>query len=206
MRNDWFRNTSWSPEIAQAFDAKLHRAREKRQYLRIQATILARTHPEVALELLDRYFVLPINSDRSQALVVRATALLALGRVDESLDALSAALAREIEFPTALTQAYLEFPSLIATRALRPRYPEALQVLEAHAARPLFPLEHFRWHAARALIAADTHDPATARTHAVKALEAATRPTSGFSRHPDLGLVTPDYDTLIRRLKKLGAL
>ena len=71
----------------QAFDEKLRRARRKEQYLRIQACTLARSHPEVALKLLDRYFELQDDFDHAQAHVDRATALLALGRVGEALAA-----------------------------------------------------------------------------------------------------------------------
>jgi len=56
MSADWFRNTTWDDAIEQAFDEKLRRARKKEQYLRLQAFIMDRSHPEVALKLLDRYF------------------------------------------------------------------------------------------------------------------------------------------------------
>jgi len=47
MSDDWFRNTTWDDAIERAFDEKLRRARMKEQYLRIQASTLARSHPEV---------------------------------------------------------------------------------------------------------------------------------------------------------------
>ena len=87
MSADWFRNTTWDGIIERAFDEKLRRARRKEQYLRIQACTLARSHPEVALKLLDRYFELQDDFDHAQAHVDRATALLALGRVGEALAA-----------------------------------------------------------------------------------------------------------------------
>jgi hypothetical protein len=55
-QRDWFRNTSWDAKIENAFSKKLARARGKRQYLRIQASILASRCPEVALRLLDDGF------------------------------------------------------------------------------------------------------------------------------------------------------
>ena len=55
----WYRNTTWTPEIAARFEQKLRRAREKADYLRIQATYLTRAYPEVALELVDRYLAIP---------------------------------------------------------------------------------------------------------------------------------------------------
>src|SRR5262245_14257718 len=91
---DWFRNTRWNASIEQAFDDKLRRARRKEQYLRIQASMLARSHPDAALALLARYFELPNDFDHAQAHVDRATAYLALGRVADAVGAYEAALER----------------------------------------------------------------------------------------------------------------
>jgi hypothetical protein len=85
MSDEWFRNTPWDVTIAAHFEEKLRNARRKEQYLRIQASVLAETHPESALQLLDRYFALPDDFDHTQAHVDRATALIALGRIDEAL-------------------------------------------------------------------------------------------------------------------------
>src|SRR5580693_8248935 len=99
MRDDWYRNTTWNDTVERAFNEKLNRARRKESYLRIQACSLARSHPDVALRLLDRYFTLKDDFDHAQAFVDRATALLALGRVNEAIESYNAALAREAEFP-----------------------------------------------------------------------------------------------------------
>ncbi len=94
---DWFRNTSWDPEIENAFFKKLARARDKCQYLRIQASTLASRCPEVALRLLDKYFALGEHFDIAQAHVDRATAFLHLNQLDSAILAYEAALAREGE-------------------------------------------------------------------------------------------------------------
>lgn len=200
---DWFRNTTWNEAIEQDFNEKLQRAKRREQYLRIQACTLVRSHPEVALKLLEQYFLLKDKFDHAQAHVDRASALLALGRVNEALKSYTAALARESEFPTVLTQAYLDLPYLIATRSIREQYEYALQILEKHKARLTFPVDHFRWHAACALISADGHDAVGAKAHAQYALDAADLEHSGFRYHPSIGLVTEQYDILIQRLISL---
>jgi hypothetical protein len=84
-----------------------------------------------------------------------------------------------------------------------------MQILEKYKTRlesPMtFPVDHFRWHAACALIAADTHNAATAKAHAQSALEAAALDHSGFRYHPTVGLVTNQYDDLVQKLKNYCA-
>jgi tetratricopeptide (TPR) repeat protein len=205
MTSEWFRNTTWNESVERAFDEKLLRARRKEQYLRIQACTLARSHPEVALTLLDRYFELPDDFDHAQAHCDRATALTRLGRISEGIASYEAALAREATFPNLKTAAYLNLPYLIATHEIREQYDRALELLQAHEARLMFPVDRFLWHAARALIAADTYEPAVARVHAEKALEAAACEHSGFRHHPSVGLVTAEYDSVIEKLEAYRA-
>lgn len=205
MSADWFRNTTWDDAIERAFDEKLRRARRKEQYLRIQACTLACSHPEVALKLLDRYFDLPDDFDHAQAHVDRATALIALGRVDEALAAYEAALTREAVFPNLQTQAYLDLPYIVATRGIRDQYRRALELLCGHESRLMFPVDRFRWHAAHALIAFATGEAGAAHNHAKRALEAASRDHSGFRYHPSVGLVTPQFEAVVKKLKVLCA-
>jgi len=205
MSVEWFRNTTWNDSIEQMFNEKLHRARRKEQYLRIQACILAHSHPEVALKLLDRYFSLKDDFDHAQAHVDRATALLALGRVDEAIGSYESALAREAEFPNLKTEAYIDLAYLIATNGIRAKYEDAMQLLEKHKARLMFPVDHFRWHAAWAMIAADGHDTHRAKAHARHALDAAAREHSGFRYQNAVGLVTNRYDDVVKRLEEYYA-
>jgi len=205
MSADWFRNTTWDDAIERAFDEKLRRARRKEQYLRIQASTLARSNPDVALKLLDRYFELDDDFDHAQAHVDRATALLALGRVDCALAAYEAALAREAAFPNLQTQAYLDLPYIVATRGVRDQYGRALELLRRHESRLMFPVDHFRWHAAHALIVGATGEAGAVRSHAQRALEAASRDHSGFRYHPSVGLVTPQYEAIVKKLEALCA-
>ncbi len=115
-REDWYRNKEWNSSIAEAFTAKLKRARDKPQYLRIQASYLTDKYPTVALELFDQYFSLGDNFDHSQANVGRAEAYIALGNIDNAIAAYEAALAFEAIKPNVLTQAYIALPFLVATK------------------------------------------------------------------------------------------
>jgi tetratricopeptide (TPR) repeat protein len=205
MSTDWFRNTTWNETVERNFNEKLHRARRKEQYLRIQASTLARSHPEVALKLLEQYFLMSDDFDHAQAHVDRAKALLALGRISESIASYKAALAREVEFPNLQTQAYLDLPYLIATRGIQERYAYAMQLLAEHKARLMFPIDHFRWHSAWALIAAAGQDTLAAKQHAQRALYAASLEHSGFRYHPTIGVVTEQYDDLIQKLEGYSA-
>ena len=205
MADDWFRNDEWNAGIARRFDEKLTRARRKEQYLRIQASTLAPTHPEVALQLLDRYFSMSDKFDHAQAYVDRATALKALGRTEEAADAYEAALAREAEFPNLKTQAYLALPVLVATEGLLSRFDRAIIILDEQADRLMFPVDHFLWHAARALVVVSRGDRTGAGPNARAALEAASKDHSGFRYHPSVGLVTEKHRGLLKDIAALGA-
>lgn len=201
MSTDWYRNITWDETIEAAFNRKLDRSRLKEQYLRVQASTLAKTYPEVSLKLLERYFEEPDDSYHAQAHVDRATAFLALGRIDEAVEAYEAAIAREKKFPQLETQAHLELPFTIAVRQIRARYDRASEILDQYQARNLFPIDYFKWHAAKALIAADNEQPDEAARHAAEALQQAERVHSGFDSHPLAGLVKDRFDDLKETLK-----
>jgi tetratricopeptide (TPR) repeat protein len=200
---DWFRNTTWDDTVEHAFNQKLRCARSKGQYLRIQASTLATSHPQVALKLLDLYFELPDAFDHAQAHVDRATAYLALGRTRDAIMSYEAALEREAQFPNLQTQAYLNLPYLVATQGLNDLYDRATALLEEHKNRLMFPVDLFRWHASYALMASDIGESRASSLHAVEALEAAAQEKSGFRHHPAVGLVTEQYDEIIERVRAL---
>ncbi len=203
-RDDWFRNSDWNSAIEAAFFAKLARARDKGQPLRIQACILAESHPRVALRLLDQFFTLGDRFDAGQAHVDRARALLALSDAEGAIEAYEAALSAQARRPNVETTASLDLPLLIATRKDRMRYARALEVLETTGALRLsFPADYFCWHAASALIAADLGRSDEARKHAQSALDAAAREHSGFRNHPRVGLVADAHQELRRELARI---
>ncbi len=199
-RDDWFRHTEWNAEIEAVFFEKLRRARDKKQYLRIQANTIARHKPEVALQLLDEYFALGEHFDQAQAHADRASAYLALGDSERAIAALEAALAREEQYPRLLTYAYLDLPFLIASHRIESRYHQALELLERHKQRLTFPVDHFRWHAAYALILSVQSRTPSAREHARLALAAAAKDHSGFRYHPSVGLVGTKYEDIRQQL------
>jgi hypothetical protein len=205
MNVDWYRNTSWDDEIEGRFNEKLKRTKLKAPFLRIQASTLATRHPEVSLRLLDQYFEQPDDVERAQAHVDRAVALLTLDRDGEAVAAYEAALAREAEYPRAHTQAHVDLPLHIAMRGLSEHYERALELLETHSEKLLFPIDEFKWHAAKALIAADSGDMDTANEQRAAALKAAARTHSGFDSHPRAGLVKNRHDDVLAMLEeKLG--
>lgn len=185
------------------FDARLARKRRKGQYLRIQASVLARSQPEVAHALLDRYFELPSDYDRAQAFVDRAVAYLSQGRTDEAIAAYLAALEREAEFPNVLTDAYLDLPLLIAWHALGDQFSLARELLRANESRLLLPVDHFRWHAAHALLAKGEGSMPAARSHAAAALQEAVKTESGLEDHPHIGLVGEPFAQAVAAMRKM---
>jgi hypothetical protein len=204
-RHDWYRNSDWNSEIEAAFFAKLGRAREKGQYLRIQAYYLANNHPRVALRLLDQYFALGDSFDLAQAHVDRATALLALNDPEGAVEAYEASLSAEERRPNVRTSASLDLPWLIARRKDRARYGRALELLEKAAKSLTFPAQRFGWHAVMALIISELGKSAEAGQHARLALEEAAREYSGFRYHPRLGLVGGEHEELRRQLARIAS-
>ena len=202
---DWYRNKEWSKEVEAQFFAKLKRARRKEQYLRIQASTIARNNPDVALMLLEQYFSLDDDFDHAQAYCDMASAFLAKGEVQKAVQSYGKALEREAEFPKLKTDAYILYPLNIVENKLDNLYQSANEILEAHQDRLMFPIDYFRWHAAKAIIAADLGDNELASSHATRALEAAQIKKSGFRFHQNLGLVGKEFKGVVDELRAIHA-
>jgi len=203
-KTDWYRNESWSAEIEAAFAARLRRARDKAQYLRIQASYLTQSHPTAALDLLDRYFRLGPHFDTAQAHVDCAAAHLALGNVDGAVASYEAALEREQIFPQSKTNAYLAYAVLVATRKLSDLYARVLDILDAGQDRLTFPKDRYLAYGARALIWHAQARTADAAASARQALAAAAETQSGFRYHPQVGLVERTDDVFGRHLEAIA--
>ena len=202
---DWDRNEEWSEEIENKFFEKLKRARRKEQYLRIQACTIAGTEPDVALSLLEQYFELNDEFDHAQAYCDMATAYIAKGEIANAINSYGKALERESAFPNLKTDAYILYPLLIVENKLTKLYPSANEVLDEHQKRLMFPVDHFRWHAAKAIIAAEIGSNALAAEHARMAFDAAKIKKSGFRFHQSLGLVGKKYKGVVSELRAIHA-
>lgn len=202
---EWYRNKEWTKEVEAQFFAKLKRARRKEQYLRIQASTIARSNPEVALMLLEEYFSLDDDFDHAQAYCDMASAFLAQGEAQKAVRSYAKALEREAEFPKLKTDAYILYPLTIVENKMSNLYQSANEILNAHKDRLMFPIDHFRWHAAKAIINADSGDKELASSHAASALDAAQIKKSGFRFHQKLGLVGKEFKGVVDELRAIYA-
>ncbi len=200
---DWYRNKTWNDELVSHFVTKLKRSRRKEQYLRIQASTLAEIEPEIALGLLDQYFELNDDFDHAQAYCDRASAFIALGKLEEAIEAYKLALKRESQFPRVLTDAYIEFPMLVAKHKMFHYIAEANEVLDDNKSRLIFPIDHFRWHATKAIFESESGNKKEASIQAGLALDAAKIKKSGFRFHQKLGLVGNKYKHMVNALRSI---
>ena len=205
-REDWYRNTSWNAEIEAAFREKLARSRSSRpQYLCIQASCLARSHPKDALRLIDEYFATGDTFDVPNAWCARAEANIALGSIREAIAAFKEALSWEAEHPGHISTARLDLPMMVAEYRLATEYDYAVEILSSRF-QPndhQFPATRYWWNGSYALIASERGEVADARVFAERALRAAAQTESPFRYHRGLGLVSDTSDDFGRRLKRL---
>lgn len=202
-REDWYRNKEWNDEVAEVYFAKLKRARNKDQYLRIQACYLASSYPEVALDLLEKFFALNEPFDYAQAYCDKAKAYIALGNIEAAIKAYEGALEQESKGSVVKTEAYLSLPMLLAEHGLKEHYQKGIELLEIHIERLIFPVDHFRWHGAMAIFRKDLGDIEEAVKQAGLALDAAQIKKSGFRFHQKHGLVGEKYADLVEKLREI---
>jgi tetratricopeptide (TPR) repeat protein len=129
---DWYRNTDWSPAIAEDFEARLARSRsQKAQYLSLQGMALVPKHPEVAASLLRRAIQLDDPFETVRALATLAQTHLALGNLEEALEAYEAALERQIAQPNIVSVQPADYLFAIGYFRAESRMPGALAIAEA---------------------------------------------------------------------------
>lgn len=203
--DDWFTSYDWNADIEAVFWSKVRRSKtSKPMYLTYKAGKIVDKHPDVALEMLDEYFKLPTDSYCAEAWFHRGEAYQVLGRIPEAVEAFDAALAREKEYPSSVTMAYLYLPFLIAWKAVSDRYAHAVDVLDTNKKRILMPMDRFLWNAAQAIIAHKTGRISDSVEFAKAALEAAAAKTSGLRYHPNAELVPRSYEPVVAQLETLA--
>jgi tetratricopeptide (TPR) repeat protein len=205
----WYRRRTWSSDDKAAFFARLRRSRSgfhKAQYCRTQAYELQQArHFKEALNLLD-FAIAEWPNDREPAIeyLQRAECLEQLGDKTAAVIAYREALEAQRRKPSVLTNAHLEFALLVALTPFPGCYDEALSVLTEFRSGWSFPFEVFNEAAARSLIARAKGNSEEASRQANAAIEAAAREHSGFSRHPQAGLVANVQPGLMERLRRLA--
>jgi hypothetical protein len=155
-------------------------------------------------DLLLREF--PEQFELAMAHLQKAESLVELGEPGLAISEFRLSLECQRKYPHVGTPCWLVFPFFVARRELVDLYDEALAVLDEFKApmRLTFPIERYRYTAARALIAGARQDAAMAREFAKAALEAAAAEHSGFRRHPDVGLVEAPASDVQSRLNRLA--
>lgn len=209
---DWYRQESWTHEAASNFEMRLSRARGQRgEYLRIQALTLADTNRTEnagpAIQLAKRHLEQqPEGISAAQMHSVMARAHVTLNDNDSALVAYRDAVRLEHARPNVRGYHYLEFAWFVATNSISNLYDEVLTAVANNNVETdlIFPANQYRYFASLALIAADTHDMATARRMAANALKAASADTGPFWRLPALGIFNSKKDIHRQRLQQLA--
>jgi len=208
MSHDWYRRTSWNSSEEEAFFDRLKRSRSqynKAQYLRIQAGYLESKYPEESLRLLNILIEeLPEPSELAQAFLQKAHCLISLSRFDEAVTFFRKVLEQESDYPKALTQGYLDFPTFVVAHDLKDLFQVVRKVLLDNKSRLMFPIDRYRYHTSLALIEWENGNNDDAKSHALHALKATAEKKSGFRYHPTVGLVENQDKKIQSKLKEIS--
>ncbi len=107
--------------------------------------------------------------------------------------------------PNQKTNTYVDYPFLIATQGISAEYVDALAVLDERKGDLAFPVNKFKWHAAKALIHRGLRNLDDAKQQAGLALEVAQVESSGFRYHQGLGLVGKEYTDTVAAMREIYA-
>lgn len=216
---DWFRSSTWSPEIAEAFEARLKRARawNHAQYLRIQGVHLAAQNDE-ALRGVGRDLFRRVVDDYGDN--DHFEALTALENLGDSLAAEGMDGPAEIAYREVLTRVAasptgrsgtshtteLSLAELLLTRGDDATLEEAdgmLDIAEEQVGESaMFRNLVLRYLVARARVAARRGNQTGAIAYAREALSVADETEPAIPRHPTLGQpdVPPELRAELRAL------
>ena len=205
---EWYRCASWSPADRDDFFARIARARRENraQYLRVAGVCLRESgHPAAAVEVIDyllREYPAPL--ELAVAHQTRADALSDLGDVEASLDGYRQSIAAERRYPAVDAGASHSFGMRVILLRRADLYAEALETLDTSRVRDIVPAARFQAAAIRAVTLAALRGEATARPHALAALEEAGLEHSGLQYHPTLGLVKDVDPRLMAELARIA--
>jgi len=216
-REDWYRQTTWTAAVEEAFRARLRRCRSRStrsQCLRIQALCLDQAGLVAPAMLLLREYLETFHDDFqiSTAYGQLAACHERLGQIEEAISCLRSALAAERARPNVKTDAWLDFGRIAVEFGLTHLYTEFLRLVDERTGQPgglpaetVFPAQRYMLNACLAIIHTSNGEARRGREYAKEALVAAAATKSGFSRHPDLGLVGDMTNELFRRVAAMGA-
>jgi tetratricopeptide (TPR) repeat protein len=181
------------------------------QYARIQALVLFDANPKKycveSIKLLDMVLAQwPEEGQLESVHLQRGLCLEIMGKISQAIEAYLEAFEAHKVFPNLITNAYLDFGWLVATRRLSEWYPLAFEKLAEFNEHEIFPSSVYRSNAIRAMILDHLGHRERAREHATQALAAAAARHSGFPRHPHIGLVESQDKRVERQLRKLASL
>ena len=206
-REDWYRNREWSAATEAAFRKKLSRSRSSRaQYIRIQASYLAKDYPHAALGLIEEYFATGDEFDVPMAFCAQAESYCSLGKNEEAIAAYKQALSWEQTRPGHVSPARTFYPKMVAEKRTSSEYDYALDILKNRFQLTdlQFPLERYYWNGSNALIASELGHHSQAREFAERALRAAEETGSPFRHHRSVGIVRDTSDEFGTRIKSLA--
>ena len=201
---DWYRSSTWSPEIAEVFEARLKRARawNRAQYLRIQGVHLAAQNDKalrgVGRELLQRVVDDYGENDRIEALTALENlgdSLAAEGANGQAEGAYREVLARMVSSSTGRSgtshTTELSLAELLLARGDRASLEEADDLLDRGEEQvrqsAMFRNLVLQYFVIRARVAARRGDRADAADYARQALSIADETEPAMPRHPTLG-------------------
>jgi predicted Zn-dependent protease len=209
MADEWFRSDHWSTKGQEDFEQRLRRARafNRPQYLRIKALALlgnggkaeARGARELLVRVVENY---PEAGDVVMAHEHLAELDLREGQRASAKDHYRTALRLAPERHV-YGDAALRLPELLIEDGEAKGRSEAESLLANVADQNLvFSSQRFRYAVARARLAQAAGNVADARRYAGDALREVAREAPDFARHPDVGFVDADRESLkeLRRL------
>ncbi len=152
--DDWYRNTKWDQKIEESFFNKLKRARsQKTQYLKIQASYLAETNPDVTLSLSDYARThCPDDFWEQEFCLYESKAFFKKGKNEEAIEKAYESINWSIKKSGTQTEIPYWLSRLILLTEREDEYMKCLELLEQlHTSSP-FPETEFYFHGYSALL------------------------------------------------------